>query len=79
MRLGDDLTPSLSSLEERGRPFMIRPKSGEEVEKMAVGGRILAEILQQLGREAVVGSVPAQLDSRAQELITERGVKPSFF
>lgn len=57
---------------------MIRLKSTEQIARLAAGGAILAEILQQLCREARSGVTPRELDERARELIAAAKAKPSF-
>ncbi|MFH1354101.1 MAG: type I methionyl aminopeptidase [bacterium] len=57
---------------------MIRLKTAKEIECLASGGAILAEVLERLVSEVKAGVTPRQLDALAQELIADRGAKPSF-
>lgn len=57
---------------------MIRLKSHADIERLARGGAILAEVLDELVREAKAGVTPRQLDTRARELLRARRVRPSF-
>ena len=55
---------------------MITKKTPAEIEKLAVGGQILASILDQLGREAVAGISTLTLDDIAMELAKDHDVEP---
>jgi methionyl aminopeptidase len=55
---------------------MIKKKTLEEIEILREGGAILGKILQELGKEAVVGASTLDLDDRAMELVEEYGVEP---
>lgn len=57
---------------------MIVLKSREEIEKMRKAGRIVAEVLDMVAREADVGVTTAYLDGLAERLIRERGGRPAF-
>lgn len=57
---------------------MVRLKSPADIERLARGGAILAEVLDQLVSEARAGVTPRALDLRARELLRVRGVRPSF-
>lgn len=57
---------------------MIKLKTPEDIERLAEGGAILAEVLDVLEKEAVVGALPIDLDARARELLAERDCIPSF-
>ena len=57
---------------------MIRLKDRDEIEAMAEGGQILAEVLQQVVEAAKPGVTTRDLDLLARDLLKERGVKPSF-
>jgi methionyl aminopeptidase len=57
---------------------MITTKSTEEIEKLKVGGKKLAEILQTLAKEVVPGVSSYDLDKKCAELMKEAGGKPSF-
>jgi len=53
-------------------------KSHAQIEKMAVAGRLVADVLDTLGRELRPGITTADLDRMAEELIRGRGGIPSF-
>lgn len=57
---------------------MIGIKSQEDLSLIRQGSRLLAKILQELKKRAVVGTTTAQLDRLAEELILESGGQPSF-
>lgn len=57
---------------------MVKLKSAEEVKIMAEGGRILAGILSQLKKQAVVGKSLLELNREAEEKILSVDGKPSF-
>ncbi|MDD5043578.1 MAG: type I methionyl aminopeptidase [Patescibacteria group bacterium] len=57
---------------------MIKIKSAEEIEIIAEGGKILAEILKELGCAVKPGISTLELDCLARELVTQRGGSPSF-
>lgn len=58
--------------------LMIKLKTAQEIEVLAAGGKILAQILEELSRAAKPG-VPAQeIDELARELMKKYGVKSSF-
>jgi methionyl aminopeptidase len=58
---------------------MITIKSAREIETMAAAGRIVAETLALIGREARPGRSTAQLDAVAEEFIRGHpGARPSF-
>ncbi|OGN85375.1 MAG: type I methionyl aminopeptidase [Chloroflexi bacterium GWC2_73_18] len=57
---------------------MVTRKSAREVAAMRVAGRIVAEVLERLGRELRPGITTAQLDAVAEELIRGVGAAPSF-
>ena len=58
---------------------MITIKSQREIETMAAAGRIVAETLALVGREARPGRSTAQLDAVAEEFIRSHpGARPSF-
>jgi len=58
---------------------MITIKSAREIETMAAAGRIVAETLALIGREARAGRSTAQLDATAEEFIRSHpGARPSF-
>lgn len=53
-------------------------KSEEEIEIMAEGGRMLAEVLKELKRAARAGVSTKFLDELAYKLIKDRGAEPAF-
>ncbi|MEY3784516.1 MAG: methionyl aminopeptidase [Candidatus Parcubacteria bacterium] len=55
---------------------MITKKTPEEIEILKEAGSILAKILRELAKEAVVGATTLSLDDRAMELTEEYGVEP---
>ncbi|HLM84513.1 MAG TPA: type I methionyl aminopeptidase [Candidatus Bathyarchaeia archaeon] len=57
---------------------MISIKSIEEIEIMRQGGRILASVLRRVSETVKPGTVAADLDKLARELIFSSGGKPSF-
>lgn len=58
---------------------MIQLKSAREIDIMAAGGRILADTLQLLGRNARPGISTAELDRIAEEFIrSHAGATPAF-
>ncbi len=57
---------------------MISLKTKQEIEIMAQGGVILADILDELEKNVVVGVSGKILDEKARELVKEFKVKPSF-
>lgn len=57
---------------------MVRLKSKPEIETLAEGGKILATLLDELEKRAVVGATPAQLDEYARQFAAQKNVKLSF-
>ncbi len=55
---------------------MITKKSAEEIVRLQAAGVILAELLHELAKEAIVGNTTLDIDDRAMELCEERGVTP---
>lgn len=53
-------------------------KSSEEIEKIAVCGKILADVLQSIYAKAEIGVSLAHLDSLAFKMIKEAGAEPAF-
>ncbi len=53
-------------------------KTPEEIEILIKGGKILATILQEVGRHVQIGVSTAELDQIAEKLILEAGGIPSF-
>lgn len=57
---------------------VVRLKTAEDIERLAEGGAILAEVLDVLEGHTQPGVTPGKLDELARELLAERGVRPSF-
>jgi len=57
---------------------MITIKTKEEIEILAKGGKILANILKKVGEHAQIGVTTKELDEMAEKLILEAGGIPSF-
>ncbi|MDD5748731.1 MAG: type I methionyl aminopeptidase [Actinomycetota bacterium] len=57
---------------------MIVVKSKEEIEKMRKAGRIVAEALDAVTKEAKVKVTTKELDRIAESVITDAGAKPAF-
>lgn len=57
---------------------MISLKTKEEVQLLAHGGAILAEVLAELMKLAQPGMTGQELNERALKMLEERGTKPSF-
>lgn len=57
---------------------MIRLKTPREIEILAAGGKILAQILEELSRAAKPGVTSQEIDELARELMKKYGVKSSF-
>ncbi len=57
---------------------MLRPKKPEEIETLAAGGAVLAEILDALSAAVKPGVTSHELDMVARALIQQRGARPSF-
>lgn len=57
---------------------MITLKTGPELEIMAVGGKIAAEVLREIVGEAKAGMTLRQLDKAAEKKILASGAVPSF-
>jgi methionyl aminopeptidase len=53
-------------------------KSPAQIDKMAVAGRLVAEVLVRVGAEVRAGVATAELDALAEELIRGAGAVPSF-
>jgi methionyl aminopeptidase len=53
-------------------------KSAAQIEKMAVAGRLVADVLDRVGAEVRPGITTQELDAIAEQLIRERGGIPSF-
>jgi len=57
---------------------MIILKSSEEIEAMRDAGRIVAEVLELVGKNVHEGVTTIDLDRMAEELILKRRAKPAF-
>lgn len=57
---------------------MISLKTEKEIEIMAMGGKILAETLNELGEKVSVGWTELEIDALAEKLIREKGGEPGF-
>lgn len=53
-------------------------KTPDEIEKLREGGKILAQILQKLSQEVVVGMTTKEIDVRADELVRASGGTAAF-
>lgn len=57
---------------------MISIKTPKEIEKLRVGGKILASVLQKVAAAAKPGVTTEELNDLATQLILEKGAMPSF-
>src|SRR3989344_6515362 len=57
---------------------MIHLKTSEEVQIMAEGGKILAEVLKEIEKMVKPGITTLELDRAAEALILKYGAKPAF-
>lgn len=57
---------------------MIIYKSKEEIEKMALSGRLVAEVISELKKNIQAGMSTFELDRIAEDLITRRHARPAF-
>ena len=57
---------------------MITVKTPEQIEKMREAGKIVAEVLEEIGKHIKPGVSTLELDKIAREYIISRGAKPSF-
>jgi methionyl aminopeptidase len=57
---------------------MIKLKTKEEIEIMAEGGKILAEIIRRIGEKVKPGVVTSYLEDEALKIFKELGAKPAF-
>lgn len=57
---------------------MITIKSDSEIEIMAAGGKITADVLKSLFTDVKEGNTPLQLENKAVALITKYSAEPSF-
>ncbi len=53
-------------------------KTEEEIEKLAIGGKILGEVLAAVGKMVKPGVSTFELDQVAEKMLLERGARPSF-
>jgi methionyl aminopeptidase len=53
-------------------------KSAAQIDKMAVAGRLVSDVLDAVGRELRPGITTAELDNIAEQFIRSRGGVPSF-
>ncbi len=53
-------------------------KSNAQIERMALAGRLVAEVLDRVGREIRPGVTTLELDALAEEMIRSAGATPSF-
>ncbi len=58
--------------------FMISIKSSEEIQIMAEGGKILAQIMKELEKKVEPGVTTKYLNKVAEDLVLKYGGKPSF-
>ena len=57
---------------------MITVKTPEQIERMREAGKIVAEVLEEVGKHIKPGVSTLELDRIAREYIISRGAKPSF-
>jgi methionyl aminopeptidase len=57
---------------------VIRVKSKAEIERLAEGGAILADILEELSRLVAPGIKTIELENHTRDLLTQRGVTSAF-
>ncbi len=57
---------------------MISIKSPAELERMREAGRVVAKVLEAVGREVAPGVTTARLDSKAEQLCRQMGATPAF-
>jgi methionyl aminopeptidase len=57
---------------------MVHLKSAEDIQRLREGGRILAQVLQELKGRAKVGVTPIELDGLARVLVADAGCRPAF-
>ena len=57
---------------------MIKIKSDQEIEIMRQGGRMLANVMEELKKKAAVGVTTEEINRLAESLIFDYGAKPAF-
>jgi methionyl aminopeptidase len=57
---------------------LIKIKTGPELEAMRVAGRLTGEVLDEIGRSLKAGLTTAEIDSRAEQLMRDKGGEPVF-
>ena len=57
---------------------MIIIKNDKEIEIMRAGGKILAAVMEELGRNVLAGKNTLEIDALAEKLILEAGGAPVF-
>lgn len=57
---------------------MIRKKTQDEIEQLAISGKLLGNILDELSVHAIPGATGRQLDAIAERMITSAGALPVF-
>ncbi len=62
----------------RGLERRVTLKSRSQIERMAVAGRLVADVLDRLGQELRPGMTTLELDAIADEMIRAAGATPSF-
>ncbi|MFA6431204.1 MAG: type I methionyl aminopeptidase [Candidatus Margulisiibacteriota bacterium] len=56
----------------------VKIKSSEEIDKLRIAGKITANVLEQVSKEAVEGITTAELDKFADKLVRGYGAEPVF-
>ncbi len=57
---------------------MFRAKTSQEIESMRKAGKVLAAILNEVTQMAKPGITPKQIDAKAEQMMKDAGVLPSF-
>jgi methionyl aminopeptidase len=57
---------------------LIKLKTGAEIELMRIAGRLTGEVLDGTGRFLKAGMTTAEIDSRAEQLMRDKGGEPVF-
>jgi len=60
------------------RKRQIKLKTADEIEKMAVGGKILAEVFLEIRNLVQPGALTAEIDTAIEKMIRDAGCVPSF-